>query len=401
MKKILLVVLMLVVLSMAASARESILLKDNAGKLELVRVDPSPLKPGSPAEVSFELTNVESTSLDDVRLSLVSVFPFSFADGETGTVSFRSIAPGDKISFKFRLKVNENAQEESYPLRVQYYSARMGAYSSYEYTLSVVKTSDIVSIDSISVEPSKVPPGGTAKITVKVTNSFRYVMKDITLSLGLQSGTIPFAPLDSTAERRVSELGIGESADVDFRIIALPSTQADIYKVPLNIKYYDDLGNLYNKSEIFGIVVWDKPEVKLLVKENSIVLPNKVGDIVLSIVNTGLIDTKLMTVMLHHSEDYEILSSNPVYVGSLESDDDETADFKIHLKSGKNPIMLPVTLEFRDANNDKYSQEENLELKLYKESELNNSNGTLTWIIVVLILAVAGYFGYRRWKKKR
>jgi predicted negative regulator of RcsB-dependent stress response len=47
----------------------------------------------------------------------------------------------------------------------------------------------------------------------------------------------------------------------------------------------------------------------------------------------------------------------------------------------------------------------NLELPLYTSSEakklgLVQGNGKSTWVILV-VLAVAGFFGYRMWKKKK
>lgn len=401
MKKIIILAIMLAIISIGAMARESILLKDNAAKLELVRVDPSPLKPGSVADIVFEITNVASTSLGDVRLQIVDTFPYTLPEGEAATTSIANINPGEKKTVTFRVKVNSDASEGMYPLSVQYYSDRNRIYTNYDFSLNIVKASSAVSIDSITVTPNKIPPGGTAEISVHIMNSFQYEMKDVSLKLDLNSASIPFAPLDSTAERKIAEIKPGATAIATFNVVTLPSVEANIYKIPLNVQYYDDAGKLYNKSDLIGVIIWDKPEISVNVKETSIILPERKGTILLNVINKGLTNVKLMSVTLKPSEDYEILSPNSVYVGSLDSDDDETAEFKISLKSKKSPVILPVLVEYRDANNEKYQQEENVELKLYTQSELGGSNGTLKWIIVILAIAgIIGYVVYRRRKKR-
>ena len=67
--------------------------------------------------------------------------------------------------------------------------------------------------------------------------------------------------------------------------------------------------------------------------------------------------------------------------------------------------MLPVTLEYKDANNKEYIDELNLELQLYDASEakkfgLVNGNGKIGIFITILIVVV-GFFIYRIWRKRK
>ena len=58
---------------------------------------------------------------------------------------------------------------------------------------------------------------------------------------------------------------------------------------------------------------------------------------------------------MKESEKYEIVSPAEVYVGNIDSDDYETADFKISLNKVKEKeVILPLSLEYKDANNNEY-----------------------------------------------
>lgn len=400
-KKILILLLALIVLSVNVFARESFLLRDSAARLELTKVDPSPLKPGSVADIFFDITNVDSKDLNDVRISVIQIYPFSSDIGSHNEVSFAKLSPGEKVTFKLRMRVNQDVPEGTYPLSVQYYSEKAGTYSNYNYNLDVLKSPGGVFVDTITLNPEKVAPGSSVTVTVKLTNSFDYGMKDITLKLDIKSSDTPFAPVGATAERKISEIQPGKSAEVDFVIVPLPSTESNIYKVPLNVQYYDELGKLYNKTELISIIVWDKPEIVASIKETEITSSLKTGNVLFNIVNKGLTNIKLLSVTLQPSADYEILSASSIYVGSLDSDDDETAEFKVKIKSKEKEVPMPVVLEYRDTNNEKYNQEEDIVLRVYSNKELGNGNGTWVWVLVILVVAgAAGYYLYKKQHKK-
>ena len=93
-------------------------------------------------------------------------------------------------------------------------------------------------------------------------------------------------------------------------------------------------------------------------------------------------------------------------MGNIDSDDYETAEFTIFVKSTKEKnIILPLILEYRNANNAGYADKINLELPLYDTSEakqlgLVKGNGKAGFFVIVLIV-VAGLFIYRKWRKHR
>ena len=121
-----------------------------------------------------------------------------------------------------------------------------------------------------------------------------------------------------------------------------------------------------------------------------------------NIINKGVSDAKFLTITVLPSADYEVISPNDMYLGNLDSDDYETAQFKIKLNkiAGKS-VNIPIRLEYADINNQRYVDDGQISLRVYSGSELkqiSGGNGYIGWIGLI-ILIVAGFFYYRHRKK--
>ncbi len=137
----------------------------------------------------------------------------------------------------------------------------------------------------------------------------------------------------------------------------------------------------------------------------------KTGIITLNLINRDKLDANFVMLTLLPSDKYEIISPSRLYIGELESDDFDTADFKIYVtgdvaKKESEEIILPIKLEYSDSNYRKYTEYQDLTFKVYSSSDLKKmqlvEQGGSSWmtIIVVIILGGAGYWYYRRRKKK-
>jgi len=157
---------------------------------------------------------------------------------------------------------------------------------------------------------------------------------------------------------------------------------------------------------IVALVVGVEPDISVYVDTTSVYTAGSTGDISVKIVNKGLSDLKFLNVKLDKSEKYKVLSPYEVYIGNIDSDDYETADFKLSIEKTKDKkLLLPIVIEYKDANNQEYTKNMNIELTLYTKSEakklgLVEGNGT-SWVLVAVILLAAGFFAYRYWKKRR
>jgi hypothetical protein len=68
-------------------------------------------------------------------------------------------------------------------------------------------------------------------------------------------------------------------------------------------------------------------------------------------------------------------------------------------------LVLPLTIDYKDTNNNHYSKKLNMETRIYSGAEAKKFGivkGGSGWGVMIVILIVAGgLYGYRRWKKKK
>jgi hypothetical protein len=132
------------------------------------------------------------------------------------------------------------------------------------------------------------------------------------------------------------------------------------------------------------------------------------GSITLKIINKGVSDVKFLNVIMQKSNDFDLLSNtDTTYVGNLVSDDYQTAEYKIDIKSSKNNITVPIVLQYRDSNNKYYEKNFNVDLNLVDNNKLNPKKGIggYSWISIIIIVLIAGgiwyYFKNKNKKNKK
>ena len=113
-----------------------------------------------------------------------------------------------------------------------------------------------------------------------------------------------------------------------------------------------------------------------------------------------------VTLKLSSSDDFELLSNKEVYIGNIDSDDFDSADYKIYVpQSFSGELSIPMTISYLSANNDVYEVVENLTMRVYTTQEAQSlgliGKSSTTTIYVILVLVVVGYFVYKKRKSKK
>lgn len=374
----------------------------------LVNQEPDPAEPGKYVDVRFKFDNNGSGEARNVMVELLPEYPFSLEPGadavrNLGTV--QSMQRGDVgVIVKYRLRVDENAVEGENDLRLRYKIEGYSWIEPEEFKVDVQTHDAILSVNSVSIDKKTLEPGASNTVKIKLSNDADSVLKDIKARLEL--GGLPFIPLGSTNEKNIYKIDSRESYEFDFEILANPDAASGVYQVPLKITYSDELGKTYFKNSTIGLIVGSSPDLSVTLDTTEVYETKKPGEIVIKVVNKGVTDIKFANVRLMPSKDYRILSNDEDYLGNIDSDDYETAEFKIYVENKKDKeVILPISIEYMDANNNEYKTDMNIEMPLYSASEakklgLAAGNGKIGFFIVVLIVA-AGLFAYRRWKRGR
>jgi len=371
----------------------------------LVNHDPDPAEAGRYVTVRFKIENTGAETVQDIVVEILPKYPFSLDPGESAVKqigSVRSRQLGDTgVIVDYRLKVDENALEGDNEIELRY-NAKNGGWIKLEPFDIEINPHDIL-ISIVSVEaPKMIKPGEVSKVDINLKNLALSFIKDIKVKLDLRS--VPFATIGSTNRKIIKQMGADSEATVSFNLMAEPDAESQLYKVPIEIEFLDRLGVVYTKNETVGLIVGAVPDLSVIIDDSQIYSSGGTGEVTIKITNKGVTDVKFLNIILGDGE-YQILSTKEVYVGNIDSDDYETADFEISLGKVKGDVILPLLVEYKDANNNEYSKDISLPLKLYSSSEAKaaglKKGSNAVGIIIVLVIVGAGFFIYRRWRKKK
>jgi len=398
--------------------------------ITLMNQDPDPVGPGEYVEIRFKIyNNYAGTEAKNFQLELDPIYPFSLDPNEKALRDIGTLPAlgdgGNVIVVKYKVRVDDNAVEGSNPIKLKYKHDNID-WITREFNINVQTIDANLAIISVATDPSKIKPGDKAIVKIKVKNMADSTMKDITMKLDLTFSSfldqvatltatdsltafnsLPFAPMESATEQKIYKLEPGEEHIFNYDLIAYSDAESRVYKVPVIITYYDELETVYTKNDIIGLIVGTKPDMSVVIDESDLYVGKQSGVVTIRFINKGFSDVKFLDVEVGDTSDFELLSSPEVYIGNVDSDDYETADFNIYLNNGaikkEKSITFPVHVEYRDANNNIYMEEHNLELKILKPEKLGikRSSGMSTFLIIIVIVGVGGYFYYRRKKRRK
>jgi hypothetical protein len=254
-----------------------------------------------------------------------------------------------------------------------------------------------LTIRDVATSPSQVEPGKKIKIILEIKNNLDDDIKGVEISLDLNQ--VPFAP-ETSSEIFIDELDESERKNIEFELVAEADAEAGVYKIPIEIKYTVNEEEK-TKTSTISATINSKPNLLLSIEE--ILIKNQKNKLEIRITNIGLNKAKLLEVELSLGN-YNILGSNKVYIGDLESDDFDTASFDIFTKSS-DTITLPVILKYRDSTNKEFKETEVLIQKVYSVDEAQElgliEKSNLGFYIGVVIGVVILWIIYRKIRKRR
>ncbi len=377
-------------------------------KTTLINQIPDPAEPGRYVDLRFKFENNGSKVAENVETEILPQYPFSLDPGESAIKSLGSINPRQKgyngVIVKYRLRVDKDALEGQSEIKLRYRTSEGVWITLPEFEVNIQPYDAILLLDKVVSNPETIRPGERATIEITFNNIAEILLKKIRVIL--QLGGIPLAPIDSTNEKVIEKIDKGEKDELVFDVIAEPDAQSGIYKVGVEYIYFDNLGNSYSRNSTIGLIIGSDPNLAINIDSTTIYQPGSSGDVTIKIVNKDVNEIKFLNVKLVESEDYRIISPSEVYVGNIDSDDYETADFKLFVENKKEGgIVLQLNVEYRDANNNEYKDDIELKLPMYGTSEakqfgLVEGNGKVGFFVVIVVV-VAGLFIYRRWRKRK
>jgi hypothetical protein len=379
-------------------------------RVTLMSQEPDPAEPGETITVKFKIENEGAQSSQDTIVKLLLKYPFTvYGDTtEKNIGKLKALSTGaDAAIVEFKLKIDEQAVQGDLPLDLV---VQLGdgavSYTNGEFVIHVQSRNALLEITSITSDPSPIAPGDVANINIIVKNPSQTLFRDIRFKLDLTGSTIPLAPHQSSSEKSIPLLLSNYQQTLSFGLIALPNAASGLYKIPVNITYYDEKGNSYFINDVLAVLVGEKPNMRIYLKKSTVMQDGEAGKITLEVANAGNTDMKYVQLTLQPSDDYHLVTTREYfYLGNINSDDTQSEEVDVYLTPKDKVVHIPGTLKYVDANNKEYQQTFDLELNTYSSSELKKFGlvpASSSWVyVLILIILVGAIFGYRQWKKKK
>jgi len=417
MKYIMAVLALMMVMSVTALVTETV--SDNERiVVTLITQEPDPVAPGSTFDAYFRIENrgAEPSPNMDVKLGLD--YPFSlYSDDEVHFIG--TVAGGQKDEIgareKFTVRVDPDAVAGTHTIEFWYRTDNGAWVKAGDYDIEVRSRDAVLAINKITTTPKTVVPGEITKVAFTLENIADGVLKDIRLRLDVYTELatassitfreLPFTPVGSGNEKTVNTLKAGASQNVIFDLVTDADAASKVYKLPYSLSYTDEAGTNFTRTGVVALIVDPDPIVSVSLDSTDIYTDNAKGTVTIKFVNKGFSDIKFLDASLGESEHYDILSNEDVYLGNVDSDDYETADFDLLLKNGGKDLDLPLHVEYRDANGELFSEDHMIKIKLYSGSELKKRQGKsgngLIGIAIIIVIVAVGIYIYRKRKKKK
>ncbi len=257
-----------------------------------------------------------------------------------------------------------------------------------------------INIDQVETSPSTVEPGNRATIELKIENNLENTIQDVIVKLDLSSSDMPISPAGSSTQT-IDEIRYDDKENIEFDVIVLPNAKPGIYKIPVLIEYDDE-----TKEDVISFIVDTNAKLSISIDNPDFIVGDR-STIDVKIVNKGLADIQFLNVKLGHSAFYDIISTNDVYIGDLDSDDYDTAEFDLKINyplAGRN-LPIKVYIEYADALNNIHSDVQSVEIDIYTQKEAKDlgliQTSNTPFVITGIVVLIIAFVIYRKIKKRR
>jgi len=376
-KKIFLLVLSLMVLPSLVSASVSLSVASTTV--------PSTIEPGSKINLLLTITNLGTTTAENVKLNLN---PTNYMAPDQYQYSLQVIQAGNSIQVTIPLKISEAISEGTNALffTIDYTESGTSGTRTLQnsVTISVTKRS-MIELTNVSYDNDFIQPGDSVLMKVELQNLGKGSVKDLIVSLKNISSL--FVPIGSDTDVYLGALSSLQKSAASFNLIVNKNVNTFAYSIPVTLTYYDEANVLHTDQKYLGIKISGKPEFVVSVENQQNMYAGNTGKLSISISNRGTATAQFLTLKF---DSLTYVTPNEYYVGNLDPDDSSTVSLNVNLvgiQTGKH--SLNITMFFKDPYNKDYSETRSLQFDVTNQPVQISTN---TQIIVGAIIVIIVYW---------
>lgn len=257
--------------------------------------------------------------------------------------------------------------------------------------VALALSNPVTSITIKSVSAPSLAPGEEGKINIEIENTLDSEVRDISLSLVFNN--LQFIPIGSS-EDSLGELDEDDDEEFTFKIKAANNIRPGDYEIPYNLQYTVDK-EIKKRIGSVGIKVEANPDLAFTISTEKPII-GKQDRLTLKIINKGFADAKFISVK-NIPKGFTLLSDSEIYIGAVDSDDFETAEFDV-IYNNQNPIFSAI-VEYINFENKKITKTIDLPIKVYTEDKATElgliKNNNIILYISLLIAIILIFILYR------
>ncbi len=297
--------------------------------ISLVNQDPDPAIAGDVVEMRIGVENIGGLAASNLVVELVPEYPFEIVSGEKSIQKIDTIAgyQGEKNMkiLKYKMRINKDATAGAYTLKVQYYEEGLNVVpltKSLPIEITSRENAEVIHIDKTTLVPGK-----QSSLKFSINNVGSSPLRDISFNWENTDGII--LPVGSDNTRYIKYIDIGESAEIEYQVIADSSATAGLYKLNLYLSYSTSDSTTKTISTIAGVYVGGETDFDVAFSESSS------GQISFSIANIGSNPANSVSVSIPEQKGWKVSGTNSMIIGNLNKGDYTVASFKLQSTSGQ------------------------------------------------------------------
>ena len=292
--------------------------------VSLVNQDPDPAIAGDTVEVRIGVENRGGVPAEDLVLEFVPQYPFIAVTGENnvkkvGTLSAYQYDADMKI-IKFKVRVDRDATAGQYEMKIKEYEEGNTAVSSTRSINIEVKSKE--SAEIIHIDKTTLIPGKETSLKFTINNVGSASLRDLTFSWVNEDNIV--LPVGSDNTKYVKYIDVGDSAELDYQVIADSNAEAGLYKLDLTLVYDDPASDTEKEiNTIAGVYIGGGTDFDIAFSETSS------GQTSFTIANIGSNPASSVSVIVPQQEGWTVSGSNSMIIGNLNTGDYTVASFAL------------------------------------------------------------------------
>ena len=308
---------------MASPVSSGTLSDSKAIFIDLINQDPDPAIVGDVAEIYLGIENIGGESVNDLVVELELEYPFTLVQGESAVRKISTINAYQKDDnmkiISYKIKVDNNAAAGSYDLNIRYYE-QGGSFTKEDSVTIDVKGKIMAEI--IQIDKTSLVPGKQTSLKFTINNVGNAPLKDLTFSWVNDDKII--LPVGSDNTKYINYIGIGDSVELEYQVLADPNANPGLYELKLYLTYADSItGEESEIATIAGTNVGGGTDFDVTFSESSLTGTS------FTVANIGSNPANSVSVVVPRQSGWQVSGSNSMIIGNLNKGDYTIASFNL------------------------------------------------------------------------